>query len=43
MQPARAEVVCHRTWPASAATTGLRHGTFSMSIPAWRPFARGSP
>ena len=33
MQPARADVVHHLTFPASAATTGVRHGTSSMSIP----------
>ena len=43
MQPAREDVVCQRTFPASAATTGFRHGTLSMSIPAWLPFTRASP
>ena len=34
MHPARAEVVHHLTFPASAATTGVRHGTPSMSMPS---------
>jgi hypothetical protein len=43
MQPARADVVHHLTFPASAAIAGVRHGTFSMSIPWWLPCTRGSP
>ena len=43
MQPARADVVHHLIFPASAATTGVRHGTRSMSMPWWLPFTRGSP
>ena len=37
MQPARAEVVCQRTFPSSAATTGVRRGAI-VSMPAWLPF-----
>ena len=37
MQPARQDVVHHFTVPLSAATTGVRQGTCSMSMPSCAP------
>jgi hypothetical protein len=42
MQPAGAEVVQNLIFPSSTATTGDFLGA-RMSLPSWRPCARGSP
>ena len=42
MQPARDDVVQNLTLPSSAATAGERQ-VVRMSLPACRPWPRGSP